>query len=308
MQPSTPASGTERRAEARERSAFALMTRVMRHRSASIGAVIVATFLVATFVGPEVAPHDPFKISPIERLQGPTLDHPMGTDELGRDLLSRVLLGGRYSLIVGLLSTLVGAVMGVTLGVVAGTLRGPLEQVIMRGIDVLAAFPGILLALAIVAALGPGLSNLIVALGLSSVPLFGRLSYGLTLTTVENEYVTAAKSLGTSTGAVMGRHILPNIIPTIAVQYALRVATVILLAASLGFIGLGVQPPNPEWGALLANAREYMRSAPHVAVFPGLAIASLVLGLNLLGDGLRDVLDPKLRSMASSTSTRNEGR
>lgn len=240
-------------------------------------------------------PHDPFQIDPANRLQGPSIEHWMGTDEVGRDMTSRVVLGGRYSMLVGVASTLFGAVIGMVLGIVAGYFGGLTSQLIMRSVDVLVAFPGILIAIAIVAALGPGLQNLIVALGLSSIPMFARLAFGLTLGTIENEYVTAARSLGNRSIAIMWRHILPNITPTLVIQFTLRVATVILLAASLGYIGLGVRPPSPEWGALLANSRDYMRTAFHLSVAPGLAIAILVLGLNMLGDGLRDVLDPKLR-------------
>lgn len=271
------------------------LRRLLRNRSAVVGGLIVHFFLLAALFGPMVLPHDPFRINPANRLQGPSAEHWMGTDEVGRDVTSRVVLGGRYSMLVGLASTLFGAVVGLLLGIVAGYVGGITSQVIMRGVDVLVAFPGILLAIAIVAALGPGLQNLVVALGLATVPMFARLAFGLTLGTIENDYVTAARSLGNRSVAIMWRHILPNITPTLIIQFTLRVATVILLAASLGYLGLGVRPPSPEWGALLANSRDYMRTAFHLSVFPGLAIAVLVLGLNLMGDGLRDVLDPKLR-------------
>jgi len=294
MQPSIRESVTDAVRPPKAKAANRRLARLVRNRSALLGALIVLLFVVIALVGPELTPYDPYRISPGKRLQGPSLQHLMGTDELGRDLFTRVLLGARYSLSISLGSALFGAVIGVAVGIVAGYLRGWLGQLLMRSVDVLVAFPGILLALALVAVLGPGLSNLIIALGLASVPIFARLTYGLTLATAEMEYITAARGLGTRAGRIMLRHLLPNIAPTILVQFSLRVGTVTLLAASLGFIGLGVQPPHPEWGALLANARDYLRTAAHVAIFPGLAIALLVLGLNLLSDGLRDYLDPKL--------------
>ena len=294
MPPSIRESGTDVTLTPAGPAPHRKFSRLLRNRSAVIGALIVALFLFAAAVGPELTAYDPYRINPARRLQGPSVQHPMGTDELGRDLFTRVILGARYSIAISIGSTLFGAVFGVAIGILAGYLRGWLGQVLMRSVDVLVAFPGILLALALVAVLGPGSSNLVVALGLASIPLFARLTYGLTLSTAEMDYITAARGLGTRAGWIMFRHLLPNIAPTILVQFALRVGSVTLLAASLGFIGLGVQPPHPEWGTLLANARDYLRTSAHVAIFPGLAIACLVLGLNLLGDGLRDYLDPKL--------------
>lgn len=220
----------------------------------------------------------------------------MGTDELGRDVLTRIVVGARISLFIGLSATVIALVGGTLLGMVGAYFGGRLGELIMRGMDILLAFPGVLLAIIIVATLGVGLTNVVIAIGIHSIPAFARLAHGSTLGVKENEYVLAARAVGTGEYNILRRHILPNIAAPLIVQFSLRVGTVILLAAGLGFLGLGAQPPTPEWGTMLSNARSYMRTNPHVGFFPGMAIFLVVLGLNLLGDGLRDVLDPRLRS------------
>jgi peptide/nickel transport system permease protein len=281
--------------QGRESSRARLGRRLFGNPGAVIGAAILLAFVGVALLGPVLSPYDPYRIDPLNRLQPPSAAHWMGTDEVGRDLMSRIIHGTRFSLLVGFSATTVGMLIGVVLGMVAGFFGGWTSQAIMRSLDVLMAFPGILLAISIVAVLGQGLLNVVIAVGVSTAPLFGRLAYGMTLSAKENEYVVAARALGNRAPALLFRHILPNITATFIVQFTLRVATVILLAASLGYLGLGARPPTPEWGSMLANSRTYIRNAPHLSIFPGAAIALLVLGLNLFGDGLRDALDPKLR-------------
>lgn len=269
---------------------------LVRSYTAISGAIILALFVLVAIFSPSVVPHDPYKISPAERLQPPSAEHWMGTDELGRDLLARMGLGARFSLLVGFSATSIGLIIGTVLGMIAAYVSGRLGEVIMRAMDVLMAFPGFLLAITIVAMLGPGLINVVIAVGIDTIPTFARLAYGTTLSAKENEYILAARALGVRPTVILGRHLFPNIVSPLIVQYTLRVATVILLAAGLGFLGLGAKSPTPEWGIMLADARSYMRTTPHVAIFPGVAIALVALSLNLFGDGLRDVLDPRLRN------------
>jgi len=269
---------------------------ILRSRTAVLGAIVVLLFVATAIAGPAFLVYDPYRLSLAERLQPPSPIHWMGTDEVGRDLLTRIVVGARVSLLVGFSATLLALLSGMLLGTIAAYYRGYVDAVIMRCMDVLLAFPGILLAITIVAALGTSLTNLIVAVGVHSVPVFARLAYGCTLSVKEYEYIQAARTIGASNRAILFRHILPNIMSPLIVQASLRVGTVILMTAGLGFLGLGVQPPMPEWGTMLSDARSYMRTDPHVGFFPGLMIFVVVLGFNLLGDGLRDALDPRLRS------------
>jgi peptide/nickel transport system permease protein len=229
-------------------------------------------------------------------LAPPSRAHLFGTDQFGRDILARVMFGARVSLTSGLLVVLLAMLTGVPLGLIAGYYGGSTDQVISRGIDILLAFPGFLLALAIVSVLGPSLTNAMLAVAISSIPVFTRVVRGSVLSEKAREYILAARALGCGRGRIIFRHLLPNIMGPILVLATLRIGTAILTTAMLSFLGLGAQPPTPEWGEMLATARPYIRQAWWLTLFPGMAITVTVLAVNLLGDGLRDVLDPKLRS------------
>ena len=264
-----------------------------RSRLAIPGAVIVVIFIVAAIFAPLLAPSDPYKNDLSKTLLTPCTEHWFGTDELGRDILSRILYGARLSLLEGLFSVFLAMLIGVPLGILSGYVGRKTDTVIMRLIDILLAFPGVLLAVAIISILGPSLINAMIAVGVCTVPMFARLSRGSTLAVKEEPYIEACRASGMSNFRILYRHIYPNISAHLYVMATLRVAIAILTAASLSFLGLGAQPPSPEWGAMLSNGRNYLLIAPHLVVFPGLAIIFLVLGLNLFQDGLRLVLDPK---------------
>ena len=269
--------------------------RLASNRLALIGAAIVAIVLVAGLLAPVIAPDDPIKITP-HALAPPSGRHLFGTDDLGRDVFSRVLYGARISPLVGLLAVAISALAGVTMGLASGYAGGPVDNVIMRIVDVLLSFPGIVLAIGIVAILGPGLNNALLAVGIAGIPTFARVVRGSVLVEKEKEYVDAARLLGAPTPRIIVLHILPNVLAPVIVLSTLSVAAAILAAAALSFVGLGAQLPTPEWGAMLSQGRNYLANQWWVATFPGLAIALTVLGVNLLGDGLRDVLDPRLRT------------
>lgn len=266
-----------------------------RSRTAVAGGIITALFVIVAAIGPFLVAQDPYRQSLADRLKPPSVEHWMGTDEVGRDILSRIVAGARLSLLLSLAATTAALVVGAGLGLVSAYYGRLVERVIMGAMDVLLALPGILIALTIIATLGVGLVNLVAAIAINGVPTLARLAHGCTLRTKEEDYVRAARALGASDSRILALHILPNIAAPLIVQFSLRVATAVLLASSLSFLGLGAQPPLPEWGAMLSEARTYMRVSPHVALFPGLTIMFVVLGLNLLGDGLRDALDPRLR-------------
>jgi peptide/nickel transport system permease protein len=270
-------------------------SRLIRSRAAMAGGLIVTLFVTMAALAPLLAPYEPLRGRLGDRLMPPSAGHWLGTDELGRDVLSRVLYGARISLEIQVAAVGLALLAGVALGVMAGYMGGWADLVIMRLIDVMMAFPGIFLALAIIAALGTGLANVIIASAIFLVPQFARVVRGSILTLKEKEFVEAARALGEGDLTIVLRYLLPNSLAPIIVQTSLRMATVLLTASGLSFLGLGVQPPSPEWGAMLSNARTYMITAPHVATVPGLAIMLVVLGFNLLGDGLRDALDPRLR-------------
>lgn len=256
---------------------------------------IVALVLVAVFA-PYVAPYNPSEPDYNAVLQGPSYAHWAGTDAYGRDILSRIIWGARISLSVGFLSVTLGALAGVSLGIISGFYGRWVDSAVMRLCDLLLAFPGILLAIAVIAILGPGITNVIYAVAIFSIPVFARLARGTTLQLKNTVYVDASRAIGVKNRIIMLRHILPGTLPNVIVYFSMRIGTSILTAASLSFIGLGAQPPSPEWGAMLADGRSYMGVADHLTLFPGIAIFVTVLGFNLFGDGLRDALDPKLRS------------
>jgi len=266
-----------------------------RSRTAVAGGVIVLLFVLGAIFAPLIAPQDPLRPNLRNRLQPPSLEHLLGTDRFGRDMLSRIIYGSRISLKISGAGVTLALLLGLLLGAMAGYYGGITDNVIMRLMDIQLSFPMILLAILIVAILGPGIPNTIVAVAFPSVPIFARLIRGTFLSIKTLEYVEAAKALGCSDLRIIFRHLLPNSLAPITVQGSLRAATILLTAAGLSFLGLGVQPPTPEWGALLSDGRAFLRIAPWVVIAPGIAIMLVVLGLNLLGDGLRDASDPRLR-------------
>ncbi|MCM3880740.1 MAG: ABC transporter permease [Vicinamibacterales bacterium] len=257
------------------------------------GAIIVFLTVFAAAAGPWLSPYDPSSQQLSQRLERPSMDHFFGLDELGRDIFSRVLAGARISMLVGLTVVGISSIVGIALGAVAGYFGGWLDEGISRSIDILLAFPGILLAIALVAVLGPSLRNVVMALSVIGWVGYARLVRGQVLRAREFEFVQAARALGASTTRILVRHVVPTTLPAVMVQATLGMAGSILAEASLSFLGLGVQPPTPSWGTMLNGGRLHLLDAPHLTIFPGAAIATLVLGFNFLGDGLRDVLDPK---------------
>ena len=270
---------------------------LLRSRSAAFGMGLIALVLLVAIIGPAIAPYDPLKPAPLDRLKGPSAEHLFGTDSLGRDIFSRVIYGARISILIGLISVSISLLPGTLLGLLAGYFGGRVDSLIMRLMDMLLAFPAILLAIFITAILGPSLPNTMVAVGIVYIPHYARIVRASVLSLKEQLFVQAIAHLGGGHARILGRHILPNALPPIIVYATLGMGTAVLQAAALGFLGLGAQPPQPEWGAMLSEGRQYIQIAPHVAAFPGAAILVLVLGFNLFGDGLRDVLDPSLRSV-----------
>jgi peptide/nickel transport system permease protein len=282
--------------------------RFRRSKSAVIGLGVVTLFLLTALLAPYLVPHNPEAADFALALQGPSGAHWLGTDELGRDLLSRLLMGARISGLIGVVSVSIGLLIGVPIGLVAGYYGGWLDLIISRCIEMLLAFPSILLAIFMVAFLGPGLSQTafsglipgqlmaaMISVGIVSVPTYARLVRGSTLMVREDDYVTAARAAGARDLRILFKHVLPNVAAPILVQSSLQIAGAILSAAALGFLGMGAPPNIPEWGTMLQKARSYVFSSPHMMAFPGLAIALVVLGFNLLGDGLRDALDPRMK-------------
>jgi peptide/nickel transport system permease protein len=263
-----------------------------------VGAAIVLTAVLAAVFGPFIVPFDPADQELALRLAGPTGMHWFGLDELGRDIFSRVLSGARISLMVGLVVVGVSATIGTILGSIAGYFGGQIDEWIGRAIDILLAFPGLLLAIALVAVLGPSLTNVVLALSLIGWVGYARLVRGQVLRAREFEFVLAARALGATTTRILVRHIVPTALPALSVQATLGMGGAILAEAALSFLGLGVQPPTPSWGTMLSYGRTHLLDAPHLTIFPGLAIAILVLGFNFLGDGLRDALDPATNQRA----------
>ena len=276
-----------------EESRFRVFWRKFRrNRLALTGFCIIAAFVVIAIIGPWIAPYDPLAQDLPAQLQGPSRAHWLGTDEFGRDLLSRIIVGTRVSLTVGIIATGIGAGIGTAIGLCAGYFRR-LDGFLMRLMDVLLAFPSILLAIAVIAVLGPSLFNVMIAVGIRSIPSFARLVRSAVLSIRTQEYVEAARACGCRETVILGRHIVPNCLNTIVVFASLQIGEAILSAAILSFLGLGVQPPTPEWGQMVNAGRGFLRDAPHITTFPGLALFLVVMGFNLAGDGIRDALDPR---------------
>jgi peptide/nickel transport system permease protein len=272
--------------------------RFARNRLAMVGLAIVAVLVLVAALAPLLAPYDPARQSLFEKRAKPGAKYLLGADEFGRDILSRVIHGTRVALLVGALAVAVALAAGSVLGGVAGFAGGWVDATIMRVVEILLAFPYLLLAIAIVAVLGPGAVNTTVAVGIWGTPTVARMVRASVLSLKETEYVRAARALGAHGALLVVRHIVPNLVPTLVVYATLFMANAILVEAALSFLGLGVQPPTPSWGLMVSTGRDVLLIAPHVATMPGLAIVFTILGFNLLGDGLRDALDPRLRGSA----------
>lgn len=269
---------------------------LLRSRPGLVGSVIVILFVGIAAFAPFIAPADPTDQNLRTALRPPGRDgYVLGSDELGRDTLSRIIYGSRISLAIGVAAVAFGVIMGIPLGIASGFYGGAFDSLTMRLADMLLAIPRLLLGIVIVATWGIGFWTLVIAIGVPDVPIFARLVRGSTLTVSQMEYVTAARALGSHDARIMSRHILPNLIGPVTVQSTFSMASAILTAGGLSFLGLGVRPPTPEWGYMLAQARTYMRVAPHLITFPGIALAIVVLGINLLGDALRQAYDPRFR-------------
>lgn len=268
----------------------------IKSKTAVIGMIIILFFIALALFGPFFAKEGINEQMAADRLQPPSAEYWLGTDDFGRDILSRIIHGARISLSVGFLSVIASVIVGSFLGIIAGYYGRWTDTIISRIFDIMLAFPSILLAIAIVSVLGPGLENALIAIAIINVPNFGRLIRSKVLSIKEDEYIMAAKGIGMKDARILFSHILPNSMAPVIVQGTLAIATAILEAAALGFLGLGAQAPQPEWGKMLADSKSYLQSAPWTMIFPGLSIMLTVLGFNLMGDGLRDALDPKMKN------------
>jgi ABC-type dipeptide/oligopeptide/nickel transport system permease subunit len=269
--------------------------RFRRNRAAMVGLVVLALLVFIAIFGRWLAPYDYRTSNLPESLQPPSASHWLGTDELGRDILSRIIYGTHISLKVGIEAVFISLLVGILFGAAAGYYGGAIDHILMRLMDIMLAFPPLLLAIAFMAALGRGLDNAIIAIGIVSIPEYARIVRGSVLSVKENDYVQAARAIGNTDAQVIIHHVLPNVMAPIIVRATLGISAAILEAAALGFLGLGVQPPEAEWGAMLGSGRSAIFSAPHIVTFPGIAITITVLAFNLLGDGLRDALDPRMK-------------
>lgn len=271
------------------------LSQLLKNKTSLIGFSIILLIVITAILAPLIATHSPTAQSITDRYLAPSSAHYLGTDELGRDIFSRLIYGTRISIQIAVISVGISLIIGVALGGIAGYFGRWIDQVIMRMIDMLMAFPSILLAIALVAVLGPGLRNAMIAVGIVGIPQFARIVRSTVMSVKETEYIEAARVIGAKHGRILFQHILPNSLAPIIVQASLGMGTAILDAAGLSFLGLGAQPPSPEWGAMLSDGRAALQTAPWVVAFPGLAIFLFVLGFNLFGDGLRDALDPRLK-------------
>ena len=296
MATSIRASSTaERPPDLTFRHPLAVLARLRRNKAGMAGLGVLLVMLGAAALAGVILPYEPSVADFTAVLSAPSLAHPFGTDQLGRDILTRVVYGGRISLLIGVLSVALSAVIGIPLGLWSGFYRGIPDLVIQRVVDVVLAFPGFLLALTLISLLGVGFLNVILSVGIASVPVYVRLVRGVTLSVRELTYVESARAAGLPDWAIMMRHVLPNTAAPIIVQSSLQLGAALLVAAGLGFLGLGVAPPTPEWGAMLGEAQTYLMTTWYMATFPGLAIFLAVMAFNLLGDGLRDAFDPRMK-------------
>ncbi|MBN1562207.1 MAG: ABC transporter permease [Anaerolineae bacterium] len=272
--------------------------RFVRHRLGMLGALIIGILILVALFGPTLAPYEPDKMHFMSPFSEPTSEFLLGTDDFGRDILSRIMYGARVSLQVGFISVGIAATVGTGLGMIAGyTRRRAIDEAIMRSMDVLLAFPTILLAIAVIAILGKGVTNAMIAIGVVYTPIFARIARGEVLSVKNEEYVQAARALGATDGAILIRHILPNILPPIIVETSLSLSFAILAEAALSFFGLGTQAPDPSWGLMLSESRKFFNNSIWMGIFPGMAIMLTVMGFNFLGDGLRDALDPRMKNV-----------
>jgi peptide/nickel transport system permease protein len=267
--------------------------RLRQHQIAVIGSFFVLLFILVSLTAPIIAPYDPIHTNLQQTLESPSFAHPFGTDHFGRDVFSRIIYGARTSLLIGVFSVFIAAVGGVLLGLVGGYFSGWIDNLIMRCVDVMLTFPRILLSILLIAIIGTGMENIMLAVGLFAIPTYARLVRSSVLVLKETEFVEAARGVGSTSRRVLFRHIFPGTLGPIVVQSTFLIATSIRVAAGLSFLGIGVPPPTPEWGSMLADARSYMALAPHLLTIPGLALMFVVLSFNLVGDGLRDALDPR---------------
>ena len=293
MSPSTRASDTDKGVRPTIPSAGrSAWDRLRRRRTAAVGLVVLGMLLASSLAAPLLM-GDPDAVDFATVLQSPSLAHPLGTDQLGRDLLTRVIYGGRISFLIGALAVLLALAAGIPVGVISGYAGGTVDLLVQRGVDLLLAFPGFLLALTLIAVLGVGVTNVVVSVAVAAIPVYVRLVRGATLVIREQTYIEAARALGAGDRAIILRHVLPNCLTPVIVQSTLQLGAAILTAAGLGFLGLGVRPPTPEWGTMLGEGQTYLLSYWFIATFPGLAIFLVVMAFNLVGDGLRDALDPR---------------
>jgi len=297
VSPTTQPAALQRAKSDREHSLWRdAFVRLTRNPGSMVGAGILVILILAAAFAPHVTGHkDPTILAPSERLRAPSAQHWFGTDAFGRDMYTRIVYGGRISMRVGIISVTIASLIGIAMGLVAGYYGGLVDKITMRVVDFVLAFPGILLALVIIAILGPSLFNAMVAVGISSAPAYARVARGSVLKTKEELFILAAESTGCRAGRIMIHHILPNILAPLVVVATLGVAGAIISAAALSFLGLGAVPPTPEWGLMLSEGRNYLHQAWWITTFPGVAIMVTVLSINLLGDGLRDALDPHMQ-------------
>jgi peptide/nickel transport system permease protein len=271
------------------------LRRLARNRGAAVGGLVFLLVVLLALAAPVLAPHDPVRLNVVESLEAPGARHWLGTDQFGRDVLSRIIYGSRVSVAMGIVAVAISVGAGSMLGLLAGFYRGPVDLVVMRLVDVMLAFPGILLALVIIAVLGPDLKSAMIAVGISGMPLFIRVVRASTLAVRELHYVEAAQATGCGDLRVLARHVLPNVLTPVIVLVTLGIPSAIVAGAALSFLGLGIKPPTPDWGEMLSRGRAFMGTAWWLSTFPGLAIAIVVLAINRFGDGLRDALDPRMR-------------